>query len=292
LPLENPADEVSVSPAGPLDPKLETIIEVRAGAGLGQMVEVPAWRKNASAVTRGSGGPMVAIVIDDLGPSRRSARHAIALPAPLTLAFMPYTEGLAPLLEQARENGHELLLHFPMEPLASTVDPGPKALTTDQEDWEIRLRLEWGLDRAPGIVGINNHMGSRFTANPRAMAKVMRVLREKGLLYLDSRTTSSSVSERVATAFEVPFLGRDVFLDHESPGRTSVLDQLEKTADIARKRGYAIGIGHPHAETLAALEIWLDGLGEDHLTLVPLSAIMRHRLSTGKYVAAAPFGRD
>ena len=289
---ESPEPEATIFPAGPLNPSIATGTEVRVDIEDTQPVAVPTWRQNASLATRGNGGPMAAIVIDDLGPSRASARHAIALPAPLTLAFMPYTEGLAPLLGDARGKGHELLLHIPMEPLSAAIDPGPKALTTDQEPWEIRLRLEWGLDRAPGVVGVNNHMGSRFTADPGAMAKVMQVLGEKGLLYLDSRTTSSSVSERIAAAFDVPFLGRDIFLDHEKPGRTSVLDQLQKVADIARKRGYAIGIGHPHAETLAALEIWLDRLDEENLTLVPLSAIMRHRLAAGKYVAAVPFEGD
>ncbi len=170
------------------------------------------------------------------------------------------------------------MLHFPMEPVAEDIDPGPKALMVSHAPWEIRLFLEWGLARVPGIVGVNNHMGSRFTANPEAMSSVMEVLREKGLFYLDSRTTASDVGAASAAEAEVPFLARDVFLDHGESTYQTVLEQLARLERIALSRGHAIGIGHPHETTLSAIEAWREGLVARGVMLVPVTEILRRRI--------------
>lgn len=247
----------------------------------------PAWQQNAARAPAADGLAVVAVILDDLGLNRSGTRAAIELEAPLTLAFMSYADRLSPLLERARRRGHELMLHFPMEPVANDINPGPKALMVSHAPWEIRLFLEWGLARVPGIVGVNNHMGSRFTAEPEAMASVMDVLREKGLFYLDSRTTASDVGTASAAEAGVPFLARDVFLDHGEPDREAALEQLARLESIALSRGHAIGIGHPHDTTLSAIKAWRKGLAARGVILVPVTEILRRRLETGDARALA-----
>jgi hypothetical protein len=159
----------------------------------------PAWL--AYAVTPPepvAGRALIAIVIDDVGLDRANAARAIGLPGPITLSFMTYAEDLPLQAEAARRNGHELMLHVPMEPLDADEDAGPNMLGVDMATEEIRRRLALGLDRLQGYVGINNHMGSRFTRSPEGMAVVMQELRRRGLLFLDSVTIDDSVADRVA----------------------------------------------------------------------------------------------
>src|SRR5262249_31292895 len=158
------------------------------------------------------GRPMIAIMIDDLGVNRRNTARVMQLPAPLTLAFMTYAEDLDRQSAVARDHGHELMLHMPMEPIDRGVDAGPNVLAVELTHEELRRRLLWGLDRLHGYVGVNNHMGSRFTASESGMAMVMEELKRRGLLFVDSRTTSSTVGDRLAERFDVPHADRDVFL--------------------------------------------------------------------------------
>src|SRR5215472_11845080 len=128
---------------------------------------------------------------------------------------MTYASDLAAQTQAAHQAGHELLLHVPMEAIDRRADPGPRGLYTSLSREEIIERLRWGLGRFDGFVGINNHMGSKFTADERGMAPVMEELRARGLVFLDSRTTPESVGIRVAAGYGVPHAARDVFLDDD-----------------------------------------------------------------------------
>ena len=217
---------------------------------------------------------MIAIVIDDMGPNQKNARRAMTMPSPITLSFLPYADDLTPMVTRARANGHEVLLHLPMEPNNSQLhQPGPNSLLTTLDAAEISERLAWNLGRFSGYVGINNHMGSRFTADPRALAPVMAELKSRGLLFLDSRTTNQSVGRRLALQAGVPYGRRDVFLDNErSAGQVAV--QLGLLEAAARQNGAAIAIGHPHDETLDAVEHWIGDLERRGFQLVPVSAVV------------------
>jgi polysaccharide deacetylase 2 family uncharacterized protein YibQ len=118
--------------------------------------------------------------MDDLGISQRRTRRTIALPAPITLAFIPYGRNLEKLAAAGRRAGHELIVHVNMEPTDRGVDPGPKALLTSLSENEIRERLGWALSRFDGFVGVSNHMGSRFTEWPDGMEVVLRELKRHG----------------------------------------------------------------------------------------------------------------
>lgn len=258
-------------------------------AALGRQ-PAPPWRRFAAATEANGRDPMIALVIDDLGPNRKRALRAFNLKAPLTLSFLPYARDLRALVARARAMGHEILMHIPMEPLeASRHDVGPNALLVDLDRRELVRRLNWNLNRFSGYVGINNHMGSRFTADRTAMTRVMREIKDRGLLFLDSWTTPDSLGTRLAGRFGVPHVGRDVFLDNERSA-DDVARQLDLAERIARRDGVAVAIGHPHSQTLAALERWIEGLGQRGITLVPVSTVAALREEQARFAAAAIAG--
>jgi polysaccharide deacetylase 2 family uncharacterized protein YibQ len=218
----------------------------------------------------------IAIVIDDMGVDRARSERAAALPAPLTLAFLPYARGFEAQIAAARAHGHEILVHMPMQPVGLE-DPGPEALTVALDGNEIRRRLAAALDRAGPAVGINNHMGSRFTVERDAMRPVLEELQARGLLFLDSRTAGATVGPGLARAMGVPYATRDVFLDND-PSIVAVQARLAELEATSRRQGHGIAIGHPHDGTIAALTQWLPGAVSRGFALVPVSTIVRQTL--------------
>lgn len=232
------------------------------------------WRRNAVPVAWRGDRPAVAIVIDDLGLDRRRTQRAIDLPGPLTLAFLPYATALPEQTGLARRAGHELLVHLPMEPISPAFDPGPGVLRTGVSTAENLNRLVRALATFDGYVGINNHMGSRLTADRNALMPVLTVLHRRGLLFLDSRTSEASVGADLAAQLGLPGTTRDVFLD-DDPQPQAVRAALQRTATIARRQGLAVAIGHPYDSTLALLAEWLADAPRHGLVLVPISAAVR-----------------
>ncbi len=244
-------------------------------------VSKPAWQRHAAAVTgrRGNSHPLIAIVVDDLGMNRHRTALATALAPPLTLAFLPYASDLKRQTAAARGAGHELLVHVPMEPIKGALNPGPQALVTGMASEEVIRLLDWNLTRFEGFVGLNNHMGSKFTAHREGMEVLMKELHKRGLLYLDSRTTSATMGLELARELGVPHAVRNVFLDNVISMK-SVRSRLTDLEDVARRQGFAVGICHPHRVTLEVLEEWMETLEQRGFKLVPLTAIVRHRLGT------------
>lgn len=231
------------------------------------------WQSNAARYPPPPGAPRVAIVIDDLGINTPNSRDAIALPAPLTLAFLSYARGLPDMTTAARAAGHELLVHVPMQPTNGEVDPGPKVLRADSTAATLRARLDWALSRFDGYVGINNHMGSAFTADSSAMRRVLAELKRRELLFLDSRTTAETTGTALAAELGVPHAARDVFLDNVQEV-AAIRRNLAKAEAIARDQGFAVAIGHPHDATLAALRDWIPEARRRGIVLVPISAVV------------------
>ena len=275
---DDPLDRIEPNIAGPTlpdflqEPPAESV-EVESGS-----VAQPIWLANAVPVLRIGDRPMIAIVIDDMGLDRRRSQRAVGLPGPLTLAFLAYADDLRRQTAAARAEGHELLVHVPMEPLHNAeepVNPGPKALLVDHTRAEILDRLRWDLDRFDGYVGVNNHMGSRFTSDRRGMTIVLQELKARGLLFLDSKTSANSVGGVVAAQVGMPHIQRDVFLDNQSDP-AAIAAALAAVEQRARAKGFAVAIGHPREETLNVLEAWLPTAADKGFALVPISAIMRH----------------
>lgn len=240
---------------------------------------VPLWMANAipfpvDGTTLARGTPMIAIVIDDMGVDRRRSDMAAELPGPLTLSFLTYAHDLDHQTQAALDRGHELMVHIPMEPGSSTVDPGPNVLRVDDDIDQTLTRLRWGLERFDGYVGLNNHMGSKFTQNTAGVRAVLEEVKNRGLLFLDSRTAAGSVAADLASKIGVPFATRNVFLDHVD-NEEEVRKRLAQTERLARKNGSVVAIGHPHDATLNVLREWLPTVATKGLMLVPMSTLVR-----------------
>lgn len=217
----------------------------------------------------------IAIVIDDLGNDREALERIARWPFPVAGAVLP---GLPDSAEAARllsSSGKEVLLHLPMEPDGyPRVRPGPGVVLRSDSDEKIERTVAEDLDSVPGAVGVNNHMGSAATADPRVMRAVVRVLSGRRLFLLDSRTTEATVARRIADEASLPAVSRRVFLDAvESPDgiERAFRDLLSK----ARKDGSALAIGHPHPATLSLLERELPLLAGQHVELVTVSSLAR-----------------
>jgi polysaccharide deacetylase 2 family uncharacterized protein YibQ len=209
----------------------------------------------------------VAVVVDDVGYDERTLETLARWDAPFAVAVIPTAPFASRAVSLAREKGWDLLVHLPMEP-----ETGPsesEAIGVRDEDEAIRGRVLEALAKTPGAIGINNHQGSKAMADARVVRAVLGVVKERGLFFLDSRTTNASVAGVEAAARRVPFLARDVFLDDvaaEASAKGGVPEALdaawEKALALAAKRGQAIVIGHPRRDTLAFLSEKLGLLGK------------------------------
>ena len=270
---------LSATPFGTTaDPALETATSSPAAAtaaAAASLVTLPVPPRRPPAAPR-DGAPLVAIIIDDMGYSPASLTRLARLPGPLTLAFLPYADATRPMLEMAKRGDFELMLHLPMEPLGDA-DPGPEALLVGLSADELRRRIRWAIGEVPGAVGVNNHMGSRFSAYPAGLEVVMEELRRYGLYFLDSRTNPESQAERKARAAGLPAGSRNVFLDHD-PDPRAITRQLALVERVAERQGTVIAIGHPYPTTLAALEAWLPSLERRGFRLARVSEVIAERL--------------
>jgi polysaccharide deacetylase 2 family uncharacterized protein YibQ len=221
-------------------------------------------------------GPRIAIIIDDMGPSRRRARQLINLEAPLTLSFFPSSSNSGKLAQEALEKGKEVILHMPMEPKGFPgINPGKGALLMSMTDEELHRQIRENLDTIPSIKGVNNHMGSRFMENEHRVNILMQELKARELFFLDSRTTADTVGYRTAKELGIKTGQRDVFLDNNRSDEAEIRKNISELAEIAKNEGKAIGIGHPHPATIRSLRDMIPRLKETGIEIVPLSELMK-----------------
>ncbi|RCK52544.1 hypothetical protein TH25_05760 [Thalassospira profundimaris] len=270
---ENPQNDTETIPEPRVNPapKVAPLPSPEKGFGAGTEL---AWQKFATHVPDTGNAPVIAIIIDDAGIDKPRTERAAELPAPITLSFLPYATHLPEQVATARKRGHEIMLHMPMEPTSRVVDPGPHALLTSYDKVAILNEMSWMLDRFTGYVGVNNHMGSKFTADPERMAVVMQVMKARGLMFLDSRTSAKSVGYQEAQKFDVPAIERDVFLD-DADDAAKISQMLDRVESVASKRGYAVAIGHPRDLTLEALNKWIPKMQAAGFVFVPATDIIR-----------------
>jgi len=220
------------------------------------------------------GPPKIAIVIDDMGYDLDLATAFMDLDLPVSLSVLPLAPRTADIVYEANRRSTELLLHLPMEPKDyPDLDPGPGAVLTNMDERWIRKTINNDIDQVPGIRGVNHHMGSKFTERSEKMKIVLRELKRHNLFYLDSRTTNLTVAYNLAKDMGVPAARKDAFLDNDLSSK-AIRFQMERLLGIARYSGIAIGIGHPHKETLDVLKEYA-GILKKEFKVVPVSDLVK-----------------
>lgn len=219
-------------------------------------------------------GPVVALVFDDAGGSLADLEEIIAIGRPVTVAVLPGLAYSSEVARRAREAGLEVLLHLPVEPTDAAKRLGPGGVTVAMDEAEIRAAVRNGLASVPGAVGVNNHMGSRGTADRRVVRAILEEVLAQGLFFLDSVTTRDSVVPVVASELGVRTAARTVFLDNDNE-EEAIRREVRRTIALARARGEAIAIGHAQRLTPGVVASMLNEFDRAGVVLVPVSALVR-----------------
>jgi len=218
--------------------------------------------------------PRLAIIIDDMGPDIKKMRELLEVGGQITVAVMPNMRDSSKISNLANSKGLDVIVHMPMEPRELMEhNPGDGALLVAMSPSEIRAKMEAGMKTVPDAIGLNNHMGSRFTEDAGGMREVLSVVKKKDMLFIDSRTTSRSVAGRVARELGVPSADRNVFLDNTRDVEY-IKRQLMEAVRQAQKSGKAIAIGHPYPETIKALREAVPALAAEGVDVVGVSEVV------------------
>jgi polysaccharide deacetylase 2 family uncharacterized protein YibQ len=224
----------------------------------------------------------LSLIIDDLGQSLPRDRRVLGLPGPVTAAIMPDTPHATEFAREAQRAGKIVILHMPMDPAT-----GPFAWHPDLPIEELEKRLNAAFKRVPYTAGINNHMGSRMTAQPAAMAWLMADLQRRHKFFVDSRTSAQTVAAQQAQKIDLASVSRDVFLDDERT-EEAIFAQLQTAISLAHRQGSAVMIGHPYPQTLAVLERELPKLKAQGIEWIDI----RQMISVRGNRATAAHGKD
>jgi len=210
----------------------------------------------------------VAIIIDDNGYGGEATERILALDTALTLSVLPNTPYATETADRARELGFELMLHMPMEK-ADVAGQVAVGMSRDQ----MRRLVDDALSQVPGAAGVNNHMGSVFTANETAVTTFMDAIKDMSLYFVDSRTTAQTGALEAARKAGIACASRDVFLDNvKEPAY--IRDQLDKLVAVAKEQGRAIGIAHCKSVTAEVLAEGLPRLEDQGVRLVHVSEVI------------------
>ena len=222
-----------------------------------------------------SSRPRIAIVMDDMGRSLRTIERLLQLDLIITPAILPESHNATEAALHLQDIGREYMIHLPMQPLnLPHVSPGPKALLLGQSEIETRRLVRHYMDRVPGAVGGNNHMGSGYTQNREAMRVVLEELQQGGQFFIDSKTIGSSIAYDEARRMKVPTASRQIFLDN-SENVEYIRKQIRKMVRMSDERGELVAICHPYPETLQALQLELAWLKQQQVDFVPASQLVK-----------------
>lgn len=217
--------------------------------------------------------PRIALIIDDIGPNVPKGRLFSDFGIPVTFAVLPHFPKSEDLACELRAAGHEIMLHQPMEPQDPDLDPGPGALYVGDGPGKILKVMEENISSLPFAAGVNNHMGSRFTASSKEMHQTLQIVKERGLFFVDSLTSSDSKGYTTAKRLHMPSACRNVFLDN-NPEVKAIGTQLQKLARYSLKYGHAIGIGHPFSETAEAIGRFMKDFSHPEVQFVKVSDLV------------------
>ncbi len=218
--------------------------------------------------------PRIVLIIDDIGHSLSIAAKFVELDTPLTFAILPRMRHSSTLAVEIHNRGHEIMLHQPMEPHnAKSFDPGPGALYVGDSSEHIKSVIEANLSVVPFAIGVNNHMGSKFTEQRKEITESLCIIKRHGLFFVDSITSHRSLALKTARYLGLLSTSRNIFLDNIHD-ETAILDQLFKLKHHSLQYGRAVGIGHPFPETAAAIGHFIKNLKGSGVNLVHVSGIL------------------
>ncbi len=227
--------------------------------------------------------PTISILIDDLGYKFQEDLRALSLPGPIAYAILPHGPHTERMSKIAFKKGKDILLHQPMQAMDKNEFLGPGALTLNMTREEFLKTLNINILAVPNLIGINNHMGSLLTRHPGHMQWLMETMKSNGQFYVDSLTSDDSVAARLAKENNIPYLTRDIFLDHKQ-GPAYVRKQFKELIKVAKRKGFALGIGHPHASTIEVLSQVLQNVEQYGVKLVSIKSLL-HKQTKGKKYA-------
>ena len=217
--------------------------------------------------------PRISLIIDDIGYSFTRTKRFLELGVPITFAILPKLSNTHELATEIHAQGHEIMLHQPMEPFNSNLNPGPGALYVGYEARRIIRIMEENLSDVPFAIGVNNHMGSKFTSCQPEIKEALRVVKERDLFFVDSLTSSRSMAYKTARRLHLATAYRNIFLDND-PSESAILSQLFKLKLYASTFGHAIGIGHPYIETATAIKQFLNTFEKTDIRLMHISKLI------------------
>lgn len=273
--LRRPGEVAPTPPPGPVPTAAPTAAPTPSPSPAARPTSVPGDFEAAG----GEGGGAVAVVIDDVGNADGSLERLEKLSGPLAIAVLPGSPRAREAASLAKRKGWDLLVHLPMEGArgpreAETISPA-------DDDATIARRVGEAISAVPGATGLNNHQGSVATADRRVVRAVLAVVRDRGLFFLDSRTSAASVASEEARRLGLATIPRDVFLDDtraeaaaEGGAPEALAAAWERALGIAASRGHAVVIGHPHAETVDFLAGRFPGLGKRKVLRVRVSELV------------------
>ncbi|MAL64613.1 MAG: hypothetical protein CMF94_00770 [Candidatus Marinimicrobia bacterium] len=205
----------------------------------------------------------IAIIIDDFGYRNDYVTDGfLSLKADLTYAVIPGHEHSYFFSEKAQAAGFEVIVHMPMENTGKTYGEEQFVLKTDMDAETIQRRVISAFNQIPSAIGMNNHQGSKASADQRIMSTIARVLKDKKKFFVDSRTTVETIGETTMKIFDVPTASRNVFLDNDDD-EEKIATQLMKLVKKSQEKGYAIGIGHVKPKTLNVLKKYIPELQKE-----------------------------
>jgi hypothetical protein len=200
------------------------------------------------------GANKVALIVDDMGYSLEAINKLCSIGRPLTIAIIPFSPLASEIATISRQHDLEVILHLPLEAINNNEGNHSKGMiTAGMSEDEVIAIVEKNLDQVPYIRGVNNHMGSKITADRKLMNIILGRLKDRDLFFIDSRTTASSVAYNTAQSLNIPSAYRHIFLDGEL-NESYIKGQLIQLFRRAQNNGFALGICHPTKETIKVLK--------------------------------------
>ena len=233
------------------------------------------WLEYSRGFKRADRKPRIALIVTNLGLSATYTKAALKLlPEDITLSFSHVAPRLKSWIREARQKGHEVLMDIPMEPLGFPKnDPGRATLLTSSNEVENLNRLEHVMKKAGGYVGLLGTLGTKFMLHSETFLPILKTIKQRGLIYVDSRSTSRSLGPELASSIQLPRAFNNIFIDKE-PSNQKIKGKLDELEKIALKKRFAVGIAQPFPLTIEILSQWAEKLKTKQISLAPITAVV------------------